>query len=159
MSQKTILVEGATCQCKFGVAPDTIKVTSHSKEYVNQGKLIATTLEIGATTFQANTFGSCKKQNNNPCKAIVTEWTGFYEEVTLSNGGKILLEDSKATCPIGGSGCITVINHGQIQEPCQQNADNADQDVQSQLNPLVDLEELKASEPDFRGIIICDKEL
>jgi hypothetical protein len=30
-----------------------------------------------------------------PCQAVITEWKGFYDKVTLSNQGKILLEDSK----------------------------------------------------------------
>lgn len=67
---------------------------------------------------------------------MVTKWSGFYEETILSNGGKILLEDSKATCPVGGSDCIEIIQHGQKAEASKQNFDNADKNVQSQLNPM-----------------------
>ncbi|MDR0793010.1 MAG: DUF4280 domain-containing protein, partial [Chitinophagaceae bacterium] len=68
MSEKTIVVQGAMCKCQFGQAPDKLKVLSHKKHYANDkngsDKLIATTLETGAATLQANTFGNCKKLNN-----------------------------------------------------------------------------------------------
>ena len=95
MGEKSIVVQGASCKCQFGTAPDKLKVLSHTKEYANDKdaskKLIATTKEIGATTFEKNSFGSCKKMNNNPCKPSITEWKGFYAAVTLSNDGQILL--------------------------------------------------------------------
>ncbi len=60
----------------------------------------------------------------------------------LSNQGKILLEDSKATCPIGGPDCISITKHGQKSEGSSQNAQNANEDVQSQLNPMVDIKKM-----------------
>ncbi|MFD2584330.1 DUF4280 domain-containing protein [Pedobacter vanadiisoli] len=139
MAEKHIVVQGAQCVCKFGSAPDKLKVLTHTKEYANDKdgsqKSIATTKDIGAT-FEKNMFGSCSKMNNKPCNAVVTKWSGFYEETVLTNGGKILLEDSKATCPVGGSDCIEIIQHGQKAEASKQNFDNADKNVQSQLNPM-----------------------
>lgn len=142
MAEKHLVCQGAMCMCKFGTTPDKLKVLSHTKEYINDSessqKLLASTMEIGPT-FEKGTFGSCKKQNNNPCVAIVTEWKGVYEQVSLSNGGKILLEDSKATCPIGGSDCIEITFHGQVAEIGQQNVDNADDEVMAQLYPFGEL--------------------
>jgi hypothetical protein len=109
MSEKHFVVQGAVCKCKFSEDPsktDKIKVKSHKKHFGNDQegseKLIATTKEIGQT-LEKNTFGNCKKQpaGNSflPCQAVITKWSGFYENVTLSNQGKILLENSKGTCP------------------------------------------------------------
>ncbi|SFA49710.1 protein of unknown function [Pedobacter suwonensis] len=153
MAEKHVVVQGAQCLCKFGSAPDKLKVLTHTKEYANDKdgsqKMIATTMDIGST-FEKNMFGSCSKMNNKPCNATVTKWSGFYEDTVLTNGGKILLEDSKATCPIGGADCIEIIQHGQKSEASKQNFDNANKDVQSQLNPLS--ESLNESADNFNGL-------
>ncbi len=149
MSEKHVLVQGATVKCKFSVEPklDKLKVKTHSKHYANdkdaEKKLIATDKEIGQT-LEKNTFGKCKMQPNGsgdylPCQATITKWSGFYDKVTLSNKGKILLESSKATCPVGGPDCITVDKHGQKAEPGKQNAKEAKSQVNNQINPLVDM--------------------
>lgn len=145
---KHFVVQGALCLCKFSETPmtDKLKVKSHTKEYANDAegkdKLIASTMEIGQT-LEKNTFGNCKLQPTGssymPCQAVITKWSGFYEKVTLSNKGKILLEDSKATCPVGGPDCITIKNHGQKSELTQQNLDNADDDVLAILYPFGNL--------------------
>ncbi len=141
MSEKHFVVQGATCVCNFGTTPDKLKVLTQQKHYANDKdgtkKLIVTDKDLG-TTFEKNTFGSCKKTNNSPCSATVTSWTGMYDKVTLSNQGKIILEDSKATCPIGGKDCIKIINHGQIAELSSQNVKNSDPIIQTMINPLVD---------------------
>jgi hypothetical protein len=155
MSEKHIVVQGATVKCKFSVEPklDKLKVKTHSKHYANDKdaskKLIATDKEIGQT-LEKNTFGKCKMQPNGsgdylPCQAVITKWSGFYDKVTLSNKGKILLESSKATCPIGGPDCITVDKHGQKAEPGKQNAKKAKPQVNNQLNPLVNTTKFKAA--------------
>jgi len=159
MAEKHLVCQGAICMCKFGATPDKLKVLSHTKEYINDSessqKLLASTMEIGLT-FEKGTFGSCKKQNNNPCVAMVTDWKGAYEEVTLSNGGNILLEDSKATCPIGGTDCIEITFHGQEAEIGQQNVDNADEEVMAQLYPFGELKDTHEHKPEhpikFRAI-------
>ena len=152
MSEKHIVVQGATVKCKFSVEPklDKLKVKTQSKHYANDkdaaDKLIATDNDIGQT-LEKNTFGKCKMQPNGsgdflPCQAVITKWSGFYEKVTLSNQGKILLEDSKGTCPIGGPDCILIDNHGQKAEVSEQNVKKANPQVNSQINPLVDVTEL-----------------
>jgi hypothetical protein len=154
MSEKHIVVQEATVKCKFSVEPklDKLKVKTQSKHYANEKdaskKLIATDKEIGQT-LEKNTFGKCKMQPNGsgdylPCQAVITKWSGFYDKVTLSNKGKILLESSKATCPIGGPDCITVDKHGQKAEPDKQTAQKAKPQVNNQLNPLVNTAKFQA---------------
>lgn len=161
MAENKIVVDGATCKCQFGNAPDNLKVISHQKEYANNGKLIVTTKEIGNATLEKNCFGTCPKLGSPspPCKPVITEWQGYYEEVTLCNGGQIIIDSSKAVCAIAGSPCIEIINPGQIEEPCSQNFENANEDVQGQLNPLVNIEDIKLPEPSYQGIIINKKTL
>jgi hypothetical protein len=151
MSEKHIVVQGATCKCQFSVEPktDILKVKTQSKHYANENeaskKLIATNKEIGQT-LEKNTFGKCKKQpaGNDflPCQAQITQWSGFYEKVTLSNDGKILLEDSKGTCPMGAPDCITIEKHGQKTEPSKQNFKNVNPEVHNTINPLVDVKKM-----------------
>jgi hypothetical protein len=149
MSEKHLVVQGATLKCKFSVEPktDTLKVKTQKKHYSNdkdaEKKLIATDKEIGQT-LEKNTFGKCKMQPNGsgdylPCQATITKWSGFYEKITLSNKGKILVEDSKGTCPIGGPDCIEIDKHGQKAEAGKQNFKEADPEVHSQINPMVDM--------------------
>lgn len=148
MSEKHLVCQGATCLCNFGTTPDKLKVLTQTKRFINDKdgstKLMATNMDIGAATFEKNTFGPCKMQPTpggfKPCQIIVTAWTGFYEKITLEdNSGKALLEDSKATCPIGGPDCIKIIDHGQTAEVSAQNVENADKEVLAELFPLCDL--------------------
>lgn len=147
MALKEKVVQGAVCMCKYGTIPDKLKVLTQQKYYINdyQGssKLAATHKDIGPT-FEKNTFGPCKMQPTpggyKPCQAIVTEWSGYYEKERYDPpGGYILLEDSKATCPIGGKDCISIIKSGQIGEPTKTNFQNADDELQSHVNPIVDM--------------------
>ncbi|KEY18988.1 DUF4280 domain-containing protein [Kaistella antarctica] len=149
MSEKHLVCQGALCKCNFGTTPDTLKVLTQTKHFINDkegsNKLMATNMDIGASTFEKNTFGPCKMQpipggGFKPCQIVVTAWSGFYEKITLQdNNGKALLEDSKATCPIGGPDCITIINHGQTAEVSSQNVENAHKEVLMELFPFVDL--------------------
>jgi hypothetical protein len=156
MAEEHLVVQGATCQCNYGSAPDKLKVLSHVKEYANDAdgayKLIASTKDIGAT-FEKNTFGSCGKQNNRTCSAVVSEWKNVYQNVKLSNGGQILLETSKGTCPVGGADCIKIINHGQTADISQQNVANANTAITNALNPAVDINSLNQPENSAAGII------
>lgn len=147
MSEKHFVVQGAICQCKFSVEPekDKLKVKTQSKHYANdkdgKEKRIATDKEIGQT-LEKNTFGKCKLRPNGsndylPCLVKITEWTGFYEKITLSNQGKILLEDSKGTCEIGGPDCITITNHGQTSEVTKKNVQNSKPEVLNEIFPGV----------------------
>jgi hypothetical protein len=117
---------------------------SHQKEYINdpQGsqKLIASTREIGGATLQKNTFGVCNFGfPSRPCVPAITGWRGFYKDITLSNGGNPLLEDSTAACAVGGPDCISILFHGQISVPCAQSEANANDDVLSEIYPFGDL--------------------
>lgn len=160
MSEKHIIVQGATVKCKFSVEPktDKVKVLSHEKHYANDGegseKLIATTKELGQT-LEKNTFGKCKLQPTSsdylPCEATITEWTDFYKNVTFSNKGQILTEKSKATCPIGGSGCITVVNHGQKGTATKKDAKNTDDETASSLNPAANISGFNQEEDQKQG--------
>lgn len=143
MGEKHLVCSGAICQCQFGTTPDQLKVKQQDY-YINEDaaskKAIANTKDIGQP-FEANTFGSCKKMNNNPCKPSITKWDGFYKKVTLQNQGNPLLEDSKATCAVGGSPCVEIKFHGQTAAVTVQQAAQANDDVQAQLNVLVNLKE------------------
>ena len=165
MAEEHIVVQGATCKCKFSVEPktDILKVLSHEKEYANDKdaskKLVGTTKEIGQT-LEKNSFGKCKMQptgNGNflPCMAVITKWSNFYKEVTLNNGGQALTEKSKATCPIGGPDCISIDNHGQKAEGSTQNSKNANEEVHAQLNPMVNVK--KISVPTFDHSTVGDQ--
>ncbi|WP_293888706.1 MULTISPECIES: DUF4280 domain-containing protein [unclassified Sphingobacterium] len=157
MAEKHVVVQGAQCMCNFGTAPDKLKVLTNDKDFANdsQGskKRIATTKDTG-TTFEKNMFGSCSKMNNKPCSATVQSWSGFYPDTILSNGGKVLLEDSKATCPTGGTDCIRIIHHGQQAEPSQSNRNNSSREVQSQLNPMANMIDEKEA---FDGIDVSTR--
>lgn len=153
MSEKHLVCQGALCRCNFGTTPDKLKVLTQSKRFINDKeggqKLMATNKDIGKT-FEKNMFGNCAKLNNNPCQVSVTQWSGFYKKITLEeNSGNALLEDSKATCPIGAPDCITIINHGQTAEVSQQNVKNADKEVLAEVFPFMDLE---AEEKTFLNI-------
>lgn len=155
MALKEKLVQGAICQCKFGSLPDKLKVLTQTKYYLNdhegKSKLAATHKDIGAT-FENGTFGPCQMQPTTfgykPCQSVITAWSGYYEkEMYTPPGGYILLEDSKATCPIGGTDCISVIMSGQIAEPSQKNFESADSELQAHINPVIEMKEYYLSDP------------
>jgi hypothetical protein len=93
-----------------------------------------------------------------PCQAVITKWSGFYENVTLSNQGKILLENSKGTCPMGAPDCIEITDHGQKAEPGEQNFKNTEPMVHNLVNPMVDVREMYAKEAKHEGIEQNDSE-
>ncbi|WP_158978255.1 DUF4280 domain-containing protein [Cellulophaga sp. L1A9] len=144
MSTGHVVVDGAICKCQFGDVPDVLVVQSQQKGYINDNaskKLIANTMDLGSP-FKAKTFGQCKLQpmgsSFKPCMPMVTQWQEFYDKVILSNQGQILTEKSKATCAIAGAPCIEFTWHGQTAEGGAGNTEEeADEDIQSQLNPLV----------------------
>ena len=157
MAGKNIVCEGAMCMCNFGAAPDKLLVKSHKKEFINDKngskKMIATDKEIGQT-FEKGTFGPCQKQpipggGYKPCQSVVTAWSGFYKKVTLENKGKILVKDSKATCPIGGTDCIKITFDGQVNEPAPSQAKKENKTVMTMLNPLVDMNAFEEETPNY----------
>lgn len=146
MSEKHLVCQGATCMCQFGTTPDKIKITTQNMYFINDGsgtqKLIATDKDLGQP-FEAKSFGSCKKMNNNPCKPSITKWSGFYEKVVLNEGGAhVLLEDSKATCAVAGTECVKITLHGQTAAMSSGNTKKSNEDVQSQLNPLLNVKKV-----------------
>ena len=76
--------------------------------------------------------------------------------MTLSNQGKILLEDSKATCPMGAPDCIEIVNHGQTAEPSEQNFKNINPMVHNLINPMVDVREMYTKEAKHEGLKFND---
>ncbi|WP_103070925.1 DUF4280 domain-containing protein [Aquimarina sediminis] len=162
MSQKFAAVQGAMCECQFGDGPDKLKVLSHKKYYADDAegseKLLATSMELGGGTFEKNTFGQCKLQPTGssfkPCQIVVTGWDGFYENLEFGNGGKVLLEDSKAICPIAGSPSISIIDHGQSQPGSSESAEDANSDMQQQMNPMVDINDLDEAESEIEEVIV-----
>lgn len=143
MSSGKIVCQGALCECQYGDFPDKLKIVSTHKEYINETdgseKMIATSMDVGQP-FEKKTFGQCKLQPTSsgfkPCQIQLTQWQDFYEKVTLSNGGKILMEKSKAICPIAGSPCVSVTFHGQTASPASKQMEEADKEVHAMLNPL-----------------------
>ncbi|WP_298503537.1 DUF4280 domain-containing protein [uncultured Maribacter sp.] len=138
MSQKHLVCQGALCQCQFGAAPDTLKVLTQSKIYINDDKssekLVATTMELGPT-FEKNTFGTCTMTNSS-CVPNIILWDGFYDKVTLPNKGNPLLEDSKGTCAIGGIPSVEFLTHGQMSQPSEANVENTDEEILLLINPV-----------------------
>lgn len=154
--KKYVVVDGAVCKCKFSENPnaeDVLEVKSQKKHFANDKgankKLIATTKDV-QQTLKNGTFGKCtllrSSNGNGPCIAELTQWDNPYEKVTLSNDGKILTEESKAECPIGGPGCIKIFKHGQTAEVGEQQMQKADRDIVNQINPLVDYENVEDAE-------------
>lgn len=149
MSQKEIIVQGATCKCQYGDQTDKLKVLTQQKHYVNDKeggeKLIASHVDVGMT-FEKNTFGQCKMQPRGssfaPCIPALNKWQGMYEDMVLINDGQVLVEDSKGICTIAGSPCISFVKTGQKANPSKQNIENADEETDSQVNPLVNMKEL-----------------
>lgn len=152
MSEKHFVVQGATCQCQFSIAPQTdiLLVKTHSKHFANDSegkeKLIATDQEIGQT-MKKNTFGKCKKQPSGndylPCIISIIKWSGVYAKVTYSNKGKALLEDSKATCPKGATDCISIKNHGQTVELTEKSIKNSSPQILAEILPGINFNDLE----------------
>lgn len=154
MSKKHLVCQGAICQCQFGTTPDTLKVLTQTKQFINdkdgKEKLMATHCDIGMT-FEKNTFGSCKMMNNNPCVPALTQWQGYYEKIQIEeNQGKALLEDSKGICSVAGSPCISITFHGQIAEVSPQNIQNVDKEDILMICPVMDLRDLDSHTIHFK---------
>lgn len=152
MSTGHVVVDGAMCKCKFGTTPDTLVVLTQQKEYINDSggskKLIANTMDIGMP-LKAKTFGQCKLQPSSsgylPCVPAITQWQDFYDKVILSNQGQILTEKSKAMCAISGSPSVEFTWHGQTAAAGSSSVEQANEEVQSQLNPLVNVKKMVES--------------
>lgn len=138
MAGKFFVVQGAICTCQYGTAPDQLEISSNEKDYINDSngsmKPIGSTKDIGQP-FKAKTFGYCSKIRSS-CSMNVTEWQNFYEKVTLANNGKILTEESKATCALGAPSCIKFEFHGQTAAVSPEQAAASDANAMATLNPM-----------------------
>lgn len=138
MADKHFVVQGATCQCNFGGSPDKLKISANDRDYINDGdgsaKPIASNKDIGQP-LEAKTFGTCSITRSS-CSPAITQWQGFYEKVTLTNGGKILTESSKAICSVSGSPCISITFHGQSAAVNSTHFDNVEVETLTALNPM-----------------------
>ncbi|WPQ60623.1 PAAR-like protein [Chitinophaga sancti] len=154
MSEKHFVVQGATCKCDYGASPDKLKISSNDRDYINDGsgdaKPIASTKDIGQP-LEAKTFGRCNKVNS-ACNVNITKWDSFYNKITLTNGGKILTEDSKATCAVSGNPCITIINHGQVAQVTSAHFDNVEVSTMAALNPMAAPPDNKLQIPKVKSI-------
>ncbi|WP_438711113.1 PAAR-like protein [Aquimarina muelleri] len=156
MSTGHIVVQGASCECQFGNAPDDLVVESQSKEFINDSdgskKLVGNTMDIGMP-FKAKTFGQCKLQPTPSgylsCIPNIQQWEGFYDKIELDNGGNILTEKSKGTCAISGTPCVKFTWHGQTAQSNSSNVAQTDEETQSYLNPLVNIKQMdEVTEPE-----------
>lgn len=137
MAENHFLTDGSECKCQFGSTTDKIVVLTQTKDYINDEggskKLIASTKDIGVP-FQNKTFGSCTVSHSS-CVPAVTEWMEFYENVTLTNQGKILTVKSKAKCSVGNAPCIMVVDHGQQAKIKEAHFDQVQPETLTFLNP------------------------
>jgi hypothetical protein len=64
------------------------------------------------------------------------KWQKFYKDVKVLDNA-LLTEISELQCSVGGK--IKIMDHGQRAQLTKQNFKNADVNVHSYINPLVDL--------------------
>ncbi|MCC8145504.1 MAG: DUF4280 domain-containing protein, partial [Bacteroidales bacterium] len=133
---KQYVVQTAICMCKFGAAPGILKVTDNKGVYMN-GKLTATTLTLG-NVFNPPGFGVCKINPimPKPCTPTVTQWTDYYDGISINGSSYPLTESSKGTCAMGCPGCITFQMTGQIPIPGLPQMKQAAAEHQTKMNPM-----------------------
>jgi predicted chitinase len=114
MADKHFVVQGAVCKCSFGNTSSKLKILS-TAEYLNDHsgstKAVASSSETG-NPFTPATFGTCTLTHST-CTPGIIKWVGTSSNITLSNEGKILTEDSTAICAVSGSPSISISSHGQ----------------------------------------------
>jgi hypothetical protein len=158
MAEKHFVVQGAQCSCQFGASPDQLEVAANDREYINDGdgssKPIASTKDIGQP-FSSKTFGKCSITRSS-CSPAVTQWQGFYQQVTLTNGGKILTEESKAVCSVSGSPCISINFHGQTAAVSSAHFNNVEVETMALLNPAAPKPGNKQEIPQVKQIKVKD---
>lgn len=132
---KEYIVQTAMCMCKFGASPGILKVTDNKGVYMN-GKLTATTMTLG-NVFNPPGFGMCKKSwPPRPCTPMVTQWSGFYDGMTVNGNSNPLTDSSKGTCAMGCPDCITFQMTGQIPIPGLAQMKQASAAHQNDINPM-----------------------
>ncbi|WP_452222561.1 DUF4280 domain-containing protein [Lacinutrix chionoecetis] len=141
---KHFVIQKGKAMCNQGTTFPNFKVSSHTKHYWNDSgsssDFLAVTEDDIQFTPSANSFGACSLNRKNPCAfAPAGKWTKTYNKVTVL-GKKCVIEGSELMCSVGGK--ITVMMHGQSASVSKNNAENADQDVQEELDPLTDTDEI-----------------
>lgn len=133
---KEYIVQTAMCMCKFGAAPGILKVTDNKGVYMN-GKLTATTMTLG-NVFNPPGFGVCKinPMFPKPCAPAITQWTGFYDGMTVNGNSNPLTDSSQGTCASGCPNCITFQMTGQISVPGLAQMKQASAVHQNDINPM-----------------------
>ena len=133
---KDYIVQSAICMCKFGVAPGILKVSDNKGVSMN-GKLTATTMTLG-NVFNPPGFGVCNisPASPKPCTPAITQWTGFYDGLTIQGSSYPLLDSSMGTCASGCPGCISFQTTGQIPIPGVFQIKQDSAIYQNDINPM-----------------------
>ncbi|SEA41150.1 DUF4280 domain-containing protein [Bizionia paragorgiae] len=141
---KHFVIQKGKAMCNQGTSFPSFKVASHTKHYWNDSgnsaDFLAVTEDDTQFTPSSNPFGACSLNRKNPCAyAPAGKWTKTYDKVKVL-GKKCVVEDSELMCSVGGK--ITVLQHGQSASISKSNVDNADQDIQEELDPLIQREDI-----------------
>lgn len=148
MTNKHFVVQGALCKCSFGNISTTLQVPGTS-EYINDhigsAKPVASSNETG-NPFAPGAFGACTFSRSK-CMPAIIKWQGFPSNITLSNGGKMLTEDSTAVCAVSGSPCISILYHGQTADMDTSTTGEKNAESTKVLQPLSSREESRRDTP------------
>ncbi|MDR1199837.1 MAG: DUF5675 family protein [Prevotellaceae bacterium] len=135
-----LVCKGALCKCDKGAAPGRLKITSHSKYYINDAsgeKLVATVADV---QFEEPAFGTCAAKNNSKCKPAAIKWeVKAGDEHPVAGGNKILTDNGKLTCTAGG-GKIEILAHGQVQSVSSVDMDDYSAGIENAVNCLASSE-------------------
>lgn len=155
MADKHFVVHGALCKCNFGSNPGRMLVAAHS-EYMNDGsgslKPVASSAETG-NPFMPGAFGACTLSHTT-CIPNILQWKDALPGITLSNGGKILTEQSTALCAVSGSTCISILHHGQTALVANRRDYGSTAMYTAALNPLANHLQLHQKDPVVRAITL-----
>lgn len=141
---KHFVIQKGKAICNKGSSFPSFKVSSHNKHYWNDSGnsdvYLAVTEDDTKFTPSSASFGSCALKRGKPCKfSPVGKWTKTYDKVSIM-GKKPVIEGSELMCSVGGK--IKVLQHGQSASVSKSNVESADQDIQEELDPMMDMNEL-----------------
>ena len=110
-------VDGAVCMCSFGTAPGRMKVIDQQFAHINGQSLAGTSMNLGFAFYPPG-FAVCRASwPPKPCAANVVQWSNTFTKVKVNRIATLLTDQSKATCALGGTDCISFMYHGQIPMP------------------------------------------
>ena len=102
-------------------------------------------------------FGVCNISpgSTKPCAPAITQWTGFYDGITIQGNSYPLLDSSMGTCASGCPGCISFQTTGQIPIPGVIQMKQAAAAHQNDINPMGVAEALmeESDEDDITTIV------